>query len=79
MSQTSTPPGSNYYSEIFSASHIKFTNNNPNKDFESVKRPLELDKFKLDRQIFSCWKIKSKWCVGFERMTSLPMASNRIH
>ena len=37
--QTSTPPISKYFWEIFSASHIKLTYNNPNKDFESVKRP----------------------------------------
>ena len=37
--KTSTPPGSNYFSEFFSPSHIKLTNNNPHKDFKSVKRP----------------------------------------
>ena len=37
--QTSTPPGSKYFSEIFSPFHIKLTNNNPNKDFKSVERP----------------------------------------
>ena len=36
---TSTPLISKYFWEIFSASHIKLTYNNPNKDFESVKRP----------------------------------------
>ena len=56
--QTSTPPGSNYFTEFFSPSHIKLTYNNPYKDFKSVKRPQELEKFKLDRKIFSSWKIK---------------------
>ena len=32
-----TSLGSNYFSEIFSPSHIKLTNNNLNKDFKSVK------------------------------------------
>ena len=32
-------PTSKYFSEIFSQSHIKLTNNTPNKDFKSVKRP----------------------------------------
>ena len=34
-----SPPGSKYFSEIFSPSHIKLTYNNPNKDFKSVERP----------------------------------------
>ena len=37
--QTSTPPISKYFSEMFSPSHITHTNNNLNKDFKSVKRP----------------------------------------
>ena len=37
--QTSTSPGSNYFSEIFSPSHIKLTHDNPNKHFKSVKWP----------------------------------------
>ena len=36
----------------------KLTNNNPNKDFKSVERPWEFEKFKLDRKIFSGWKIR---------------------
>ena len=67
--QTSTPPGSNYFSEFFSQIHIKLTNNNPNKDFKSVERPQKVEKFKLDRKIFSSWKIKDSWCAGFELMT----------
>ena len=51
--QTSTTPGSNYFSEIFAPSYIKLTNNNPKKDFKSVERPQEVEKFKLDREIFS--------------------------
>ena len=31
--QTSPPPGSNYFTEIFSPCHIKLTNNNPNNNF----------------------------------------------
>ena len=54
------PPISNNLSEIFYPSHIKLTNNNPNKDFESVERPKEVKKFKLDRKIFSSSKIKRK-------------------
>ena len=49
------PPGSKYFSEIFSLSHIKLTNNNPNKDFKSV------EKFSLGRKIFSSEKIKRKF------------------
>ena len=56
--QTSTPPISKYFSKIFSPSHIKHTNNNSNKDFKSVKRPEEVEKFKLDRKIFLSWKMK---------------------
>ena len=37
--QTSPPPISKYLSEIYSPSHVKLTNNNPIKDFKSVKRP----------------------------------------
>ena len=55
--QTSLPPMSKYFSEIFSPSHSKLTNNNPNKDFKSVERPYEVEKFKLDRKIFSGRKI----------------------
>ena len=51
--QTSLSPRNKYFSEIFSPSHIKLTNDNPYKDVKSVKRPLEVEKFKLDRQIFS--------------------------
>ena len=34
--QTSTPSISKYFSEIFSPSHIKLTNNNLHMDFKSV-------------------------------------------
>ena len=56
------PSISNYFSEIFSSfmiheswndipynmAHVKLTYNNPisNKDFKSVKRPWEVEKFK---------------------------------
>ena len=43
--------------------------NNSKKDFKSVERPKEVEKFKLDRKIFSSLKIKKSWCAGFERMT----------
>ena len=46
---------------------------------KSVERPWEVEKFKLDRKIFSSWKIKRKFCAGFERMGSLTIASNHIH
>ena len=39
-----TPPIFIYRTEFFSANHVKLTNNNPNKEFESVKLPLELEK-----------------------------------
>ena len=52
MGGQTSPPISKYFSEILCQSHIKLTNNKPNKDFESV------EKFKLDRKIFSSWKIK---------------------
>ena len=52
-------PISKNFNEIFSPSHIKLTYNNRNKDFESVKRPQEVEKFKLDRKIFSSWKKKA--------------------
>ena len=48
------PPGSKYFSEIVPPSLIKLTNNNLNKDFKSVERPQEVEKFRLDRKIFSC-------------------------
>ena len=54
------PPASKYLSEIFSSRYIKLTYNNPNKDLKSVERPLEVEKFKLGRKIFSSWKIKKK-------------------
>ena len=77
--QTSSPPISKYVSEIFSPSHRNLTNNNSENDFKSIKRPQEVEKFKLDRKIFSSLKIKNRWCVGFERMTPLVLASNLIH
>ena len=48
-----SPPISKYFSQIFSPSHIKVTNNNPNKHFKSFERPWEVEKSKLDRKIFS--------------------------
>ena len=48
-----TPPRNKYFSEIFAPTHIKPTNNKPNKDFKSVKVPEEVEKFKLERKIFS--------------------------
>ena len=36
VGQTSTPPISKSFSEMFSSSHIKITNNNPNMNFKSV-------------------------------------------
>ena len=56
--QTSTSPGSTYFSEIFSPRHIKLTNNNPNKDFKPV------EKFKLGRKIFSSFENKKKIMNG---------------
>ena len=56
--QTSIPSISEYFREIFLSSHIKLINNNPNNDFKSVKRPYEVEKFKLDRKKFSSLKIK---------------------
>ena len=49
---------SKYLSEFFSPIRINRINNNPKNDFKSVTRPLEVEKFKLDRKIFSSWKIK---------------------
>ena len=37
--QTPPPPMNKYFSQFFSPSHIKLTNNNPNKDLKSVERP----------------------------------------
>ena len=51
-------PISEYFSEFLSPSHIKLTSYNPKNDFKSVERPEEVKKFKLDREIFSIWKIK---------------------
>ena len=48
-------------------SRRKLTNNNLNRDFKTVERPLEVEKDKLDRKIFSSWKIKRKARAGFER------------
>ena len=45
---------------IFFAKYIKLTDNTSNKDFKSVKRPQEVEKFKLDRKIFSSLKIKNR-------------------
>ena len=39
------PPITKYFSEIFPPSHIKLTNDNPNKDFESVERPKKVENF----------------------------------
>ena len=44
--QKETPPLSKYFNEISSPSYIKLSINNPHKDFKSVKRPLEVEKFK---------------------------------
>ena len=44
-----SPLRDKYFSEVFSQSHVKLTNNNPNKDFKSVKRAWEVEKFKQDR------------------------------
>ena len=44
------------YRENFHLCRPLLTNYNPNKDFESVERPLEVEKFKLDRKIFSAQK-----------------------
>ena len=70
-----------YFSEIISPSHINnsLTNNSLNKDFKSVERPLEIEKFKSDSQIFSGWRIKKNCCAGFERMTLLVLLQNLIH
>ena len=35
----SHPPGSKYFREFCSPSHIKLINNNPNKDLKTVERP----------------------------------------
>ena len=69
MGWTNVPPISKYFSEIFIPSHIKFTNNNSNKDFKSVKRPYEVEKFKWDRKILSSWKIKK---VGARNSNAWP-------
>ena len=53
--QTSPLPKCINFSESFSSSLLKLPNNN-HKDFKSVERPLELEKFKLHRKIFSGWK-----------------------
>ena len=68
--QTSPLLRNKYFSEIFSQSHIKLTNNIPYKDFKSARRPLEVEKFQSDCKIFSGSKIKKKsWFAGFERIT----------
>ena len=59
--QTSTPPISQYSSEIFSPSPIKLTYNNPYKGLKSVKRPKEVQKYKSYRKIFSSWKKGGTW------------------
>ena len=47
-----------------------------NKVFKSF----EVEKLKLDRKIFSSWKIKKEsWCAGFERWIYLVTLSNLIH
>ena len=62
--KTSPTPRNKYFSEIFSQSHIKHTYNIPKKDFKSIKRPWEVEKFKLDRKIFSGTKIKKELVRG---------------
>ena len=57
---TNRPPESKYFSVIYSPNHLKLTYNKPNKDFKSVERPQEVEKFKLGRKIFSSWKMKRK-------------------
>ena len=75
----SPPLISKYFSEIFSPTHIKLTNNNPQKDVQSVERPYEVEKFKLDRKILSRLRIRKSWWAGFERMTLIELLSNLIH
>ena len=60
---------------IFFPSHIKLTNNKPNKDFESVKRPYEVEKFKLDRKIFSSWKKEVVRGIRTHDLTRLSLKS----
>ena len=55
-----TPPISKYFIEIFYPSHIKLINDKPNKDFKSVERLKEVEELKLNRKIFSSWKIKKE-------------------
>ena len=55
----------------FFPSHIKITNNNPNKDFKLVRRPYEVEKSQLDRKILSSWKIKKKQLVRGNRTHDL--------
>ena len=50
-----------------------------NEDFLSVERLYEVEKFQLDRKIFSSWEIKDIRCTGFERMTLLILLSDLIH
>ena len=38
MGENVPPSGSKCFSEVISSSHIKLTNNNPNKDSKSVER-----------------------------------------
>ena len=66
--QTTNPPISKYLSkyfrEFFFSSHIKLTYNNLYKDFKSIKRPYEVEKFKLNRKVSSRLKIKKRWMSG---------------
>ena len=45
---------------LFSKSYKTHLYKNPNKDLKSVERPYKVDKFKLDRKIFSGEKIKKE-------------------
>ena len=77
--RTSTPPESNYFSEFSSQSHVKLTNNKPNKDFKSVNRPQVVEKFKVERKIFSSWKIEKQVQCDIRTHNLAPITLNRIH
>ena len=73
------PPICIYFSENFSPSHIKLTDNNPHKGLKPVERP-ELEKSKLDRKIFSSWKKKVLVRgIGTHDLIRTLLLSNLIH
>ena len=80
---TNVPPPRRKINKVifFSSNHIKLTNNNPNKDFKSVKRPWEVEKFQLDLEIIFGLKNKKELVRGIRThdLDRITLRSYPIH